>query len=143
MLRRGGHVTKIPKVELSTLRKILPAELQLLWVNDWDDGPLEAVVEHAGQACLMILHDEDANADAYRWLLIPLDAPQLAEEEKWHALFVEHVGDHWCFHGSKVAHPDPVGEAEPEKFHSAYKSRPLLDLSGNDVLGWADEMPAR
>lgn len=135
-------MTKVPNVELSALPKVPPADLQLLWVNDWDDGPLEAVVEHAGEPCLMILHDEDANADAYRWLLVRLTAAQLAEEQKWHALFVEHVGDHWCFHGAKVTHPDPTGEAEPEKFHAAYKSRAQLDLSSNDVLGWADEMPA-
>jgi hypothetical protein len=142
MLRRGGRVTKIPKVELAKCRKIPAAELELLWVNDWDDGPLEAVVEHAGQLCLMILHDEDSTTDAYRWLLLPLKPPQIVEELKWHTLFVEHVGDHWCFHGAKVTHPEPVGEAEPEKFHSAYKNREPLDLSDNEVLGWADEMPA-
>jgi hypothetical protein len=134
-------VTKIPKVELAALRKIAASELQLLWVNDWDDGPLEAVVEHDGQPYLMILHDEDASADSYRWLLIRLTPEQQAEEQQWHALFVKYVGDHWCFHGPKVHHPEPTGEPDPEKFHVPYKQRATLDLTANDVLGWADEMP--
>lgn len=143
--RERGHVTKLPEVELATLNKIAPADLRLLWVNDWDDGPLEAVVEHAGAPCLMVLHGEDTGAERpYRWLVVRLSPEQRADEERWHALYVEHVGDHWCFHGSAVSHPTPSpAEPDRETFFRALRTRPSLDLRDGTVVGWADEMPAR
>ena len=139
-----GAVTKVPVVELATLTKIAPGDLRLLWVNDWYDGPLEAVVEHAGEQCLMVLHHEDTGADQpYSWLVIRLSPAQRAEEEKWHALYVEHVGEHWCFHGSAVVHPPPSAEPDADRFFTPFRERPSLDLAGSTVIGWADEMPAR
>ena len=142
----GKHVTKVPEVELATLPKIAPSDLRLLWVNDWYDGPLEAVVEHASERCLMVLHHEDASAEQpYSWLVIRLSAEQQADEDKWHALYVQHVGEHWCFHGPTVAHPRPEPEPEPdaERFFGALRTRPTFDLAASTVVGWADEMPAR
>ncbi|MBX3225279.1 MAG: hypothetical protein KF795_32540 [Labilithrix sp.] len=137
-------MTKLPEVELAALGKISPDALRLLWVNDWYDGPLEAVVEHSGAPCLMVLHDEGGSAEhPYRWLLIRLTPEQRADEERWHALYAEHVGDHWCFHGSAVQHPAPAPEHDPSRFFSAYRERPALDVTANEVIGWADEMPAR
>jgi hypothetical protein len=114
-----------------------------LWVNDWHDGPLEAVVEHGGNHCLMVLHRVDTTNESYEWLVIRLTEPQRADEEKWHALYVEHVGEHWCFHGATIAHFTPTREPDPDAFFDAYRERPPLDLSNNPVVGWADEMPAR
>ena len=34
----------------------------------------------------------------FRWLLVRLTPEQAAEEERWHLLFAQHVGEHWCFH---------------------------------------------
>jgi hypothetical protein len=136
--------TKIPTVELESIPKIAATDLHLLWVNDWDDGPLEAVVEHRGQACLMILHDEDeTRAEEYRWLLLELTEEQLADERKWHALFAENVGQHWCFHGPSIVHPPPPQNPDPEAFYRPYRERPPLDLTRSPVLGWSDEMPPR
>ncbi|MCW5837769.1 MAG: hypothetical protein KIS78_35580 [Labilithrix sp.] len=137
-------MTKLPEVELAALAKIAPDALRLLWVNDGRDGRLEAVVEHAGQPCLMVLHDEGGPVERpYRWLLVHLTPEQRAEEERWHALFVEHVGDHWCFHGETLRHAPPSPEPDPTRFYDAYRERRRLDVSTNAVLGWADEMPAR
>ena len=139
-----GHVTKLPEVELAALTKVAPDDLRLLWVNDWYEGPLEAIVEHAGTPYLMVLHHEDAGSEQpYHWLLVQLTAEQRADEEAWHALYVEHVGDHWCFHGPAIQHPPPSLEPDPDRFFAAYRNRSPLDVSGNTVLGWADEMPAR
>ena len=137
-------MTKVPEVELATLNKIAPDDLRLLWVNDWYEGPLEAVVEHRGERCLMVLHHEDTGSDQpYAWLVIRLSADQRAEEEKWHALYVEHVGAHWCFHGTSVPHVPPSSEPDAKRFYEAFRERPELDLGGSTVVGWADEMPAR
>lgn len=132
---------KVPIVDVSALTKIAASDLRLLWVNDWYDGPLEAIVEHAGVSCLMVLqHESD---DDYTWLLVRLTPEQRVDEEKWHALFATHVGDHWCFHGEAVVHPPPPSGSRPDGFFGAYKTRPPVDLSRNAVVGWADEMPAK
>lgn len=134
-----------PSVQLERLPKLSSSDLRLLWVNDWYDGPLEAVVELRGARCLMVLHHHDvASENPYRWVVFELTAPQIAEEQKWHALYVEHVGDHWCFHdASVVAHPVPVQPRDPERFRALYEQRQDLDLSSNVALGWTDEMPKR
>lgn len=140
-------MSKIPRADLSKLTKLEPADLRLLWVNDGYDGPLEAVAEHGGAACLVVLHDEAGDGDRpYRWLVIRLSDAQRAEEERLHALFVEHVGDHWCFHGPELTHPKPPapeGSRDPEKFFGPYRSRPPFDVTANVIVGWTDEMPAR
>jgi hypothetical protein len=134
---------KIPQVELAALKKIAPNDVRLLWVNDWYDGPREAIVEHDGECCLMVLYDEVNGAERpYRWLFVRLTPEQRADEQRWHDLFVEHVGDHWCFHGQAIAHTAPSGAPDPEKFYGPYRERPPLDMTGNTVLGWADEMPS-
>lgn len=134
-----------PSVQLERLPKLSPSDLRLLWVNDWYDGPLEAVVEHRGARCLMVLHHHDVASDnPYRWVIFELTADQLADEQRWHGLYVEHVGEHWCFHdGSVVPHSTPAQARDPDRFQTLYKERKNLDLSANVALGWIDEMPKR
>lgn len=132
-------------MELTSLPKLASADVRLLWVNDWYDGPLEAVVEVSGDRCLMVLHDPTSlGAEGfYRWVVFKLTPEQLAEEERLHTLFAEHVGTHWCFH-PETPHAKVAGEdADPEKFYGAYRMRPELDLRNNVAVGWLDEMPKR
>src|SRR5687767_14303014 len=134
---------KIPSVKLTALRKLAPSDVRLLWVNDWYDGPLEAVVEHAGERCLMVMHHQKLASDKpYQWLVLRLSPAQIADEERWHVLFVEHVGDHWCFHAGLKLHETSSAEPrDPSKFYDAFKTRPPLDLTKNETVGWLDEMP--
>ena len=132
-------------VDLEALPQVAAADVRLLWVNDFYDLPLEAVVEHGGVRCLLILHDKNALADreaTYRWLLYRLTPEWEAEEEKWHALFVHHVGDHWCFHEG-TPHAPETGDRDPATFYAAVKSRQPFDLSAEKPLGWLDEMPSK
>jgi hypothetical protein len=132
----------LPPIELATLRKIEPTDVHLLWVNDWYDGPLEAVVEHEGARCLLVLHDERAlhvAGEPYRWLLVRLTPEQQADEERWHTLFAQHVGEHWCMH--KEPHPKVPGPRDPELFFRPMRARPPRDLAKSDVLGWLDQIP--
>lgn len=134
---------KVPQVELGTIAKIAANELRLLWVNDWGQGPLEAVIEHDGGACLMLLHHEEPGTDhPYVWLIVRLTEPQRAEEAAWHARYVGNVGDHWCFHGAAVSHGPPPPAPDAAAFFAELRQRPLLDVSANTVVGWTDEMPA-
>lgn len=133
---------QLPSVTLAALRKIRPDEVRLLWVNDWYDGPLEAVVEHAGERCLMVLNDRSSLGDEggpHRWVLIRLTAEQAVDEEWWHALFVQHVGEHWCMH--KEPHARVVGPQDPELFHRPLRARPPREYATDEVIGWLDEMP--
>ena len=129
-------------VGLADLPRLTATELRLLWVNDWYDGPLEAVVEHEGARCLMLLHGTGAQLDGeqpMRWVIYGLSEPARAEEEKWHALFEEHVGHHWCFHHEPP--PDPDEPRNGQEFYEAHALRRPRTLG--DPLGWIDEMPPR
>jgi hypothetical protein len=134
----------IPKVDLATLRKLTPRDVRLLWVDDWYDGPLEAMVEHDGERCLMVLYDREVlgTEEPYRWLLVRLTPEQRADEEKWHDLFAKHVGEHWCMHPEtphQVTEDEPI---DPDIFYRAYAARAAPDFSKNEAIGWLDEMPA-
>lgn len=134
-------MSEIRHVELSALPKVEPDRVRLLWVNDWYDGPVEAMVEHAGEHCLMLLHDERAigSDEPLRWILVRLTPEQRAEEERWHALFARHVGEHWCMHPDP--HPTNPGPRDTELFYRPFRERSARDFRNNDVLGWLDEMP--
>jgi hypothetical protein len=133
---------KVPSVKLNALQKLAPSDVRLLWVNDWYDGPLEAVVEHRGERCLMVLHHQKLASDKpYQWLVLRLSREQCEDEERWHALFAEQVGDHWCFHAGIDLHGSPADNRDPARFYDAFKMRTPLDLTKNESVGWLDEMP--
>jgi hypothetical protein len=73
-----------------------------------------------------------------RYLVFELSDAEIAEEEHWQALFVEHVGDHW------TARDDAAGGTvkpveEHAKFYEPYSKRKPQDYSGNRVLGWFED----
>jgi hypothetical protein len=134
---------EIAAVDLTALPKIDATELRLLWVNDWYDGPLEAVVEHTGDRRLMVLHAEDRVdvEEPMRWVLFRLSPEQWTEEERWHALFEDHVGHHWCFH-HETPPPEPVEAHDARRFYEPYAHRKPRKLDVTRACGWVDEMPA-
>ena len=132
----------VPAIDLTTLPKLEATDLRLLWVNDWYDGPLEAVVERAGERQLMVLHPDDKLdvEQPMRWVLFRLTPEQWEDEQRWHALFEEHVGHHWCFH-----HPEPLPEPETREsklFYEPYAKRAPRTLTAAAAAAWVDEMPA-
>lgn len=137
---------EVSAVDLHALPKLAASDLRLLWVNDWYDGPLEAVVEHAGERCLMVLYGDkgDGTADVERpmqWVLYRLSAQQWTEEEKWHVLFEEHVGHHWCFDHELPAEPEEPREAK--RFYEPYATRTARTLVKDSAFAWIDEMPTK
>lgn len=130
-------------VDLAGLSQIASDQVRLLWVNDWFDGPREAIVEHGGEHFLLVPHDRQAVAEQvppYRWLLYRLSADRFVEEQRWHALFCHHVGDHWCFHPD-MPHAPETGERDPSVFYAAVEARPARDLDAETPFGWVDQMP--
>lgn len=137
-------MASVPAVDLDALPKLAPTDLRLLWVNDWHDGPLEAVVEQSGERRLMVLYAEDEiDVDQpMRWVLYALSPAQWEEEQRWHALFEEHVGHHWCFeHAEPPA--EPTEPRNPTLFYESFAKRPTRVLDAGSATGWVDEMPAR
>ena len=127
-----------------TLPRIEASEVRLLWVNDWYDAPVEAVVDHAGARCLLRLEDPSAleTDRAVRWLMYPLAAAQLAEHERWHDAYVHHVGEHWCFH--EAAHERrATAEADAERFLAEHHGRTPVPLEELIAIGWLDALPLR
>ena len=135
-------MAEIPAVDLASLPKLESNALRLLWVNDWYDGPLEAVVEDAGERRLMVLHGDDrVDVDKpMRWVLFRLSPEQWKEEERWHALFEEHVGHHWCFDHAPV--PESPDAHDSRRFYEPYAGRAPRGLDASSACGWVDEMPA-
>lgn len=134
----------VPAVDLEALPKLAAGDVRLLWVNDWYDGPLEAVVEHAGERKLMVLHAGDVVdvEQPMRWVLFGLSDAQWKDEERWHALFEEHVGHHWCFHHAEPP-ADPPEPRDAKLFYEPYAQRSPRVLDVATASGWLDEMPAR
>ena len=134
-------MAEVPAIDLASLPKLEANALRILWVNDWYDGPLEAVVEDAGERRLMVLHG-DGGVDVerpMRWVLFRLSPEQWKEEERWHALFEEHVGHHWCFHHEPV--PEPDNAPDSRRFYEPYADRTPRSLDASAACGWVDEMP--
>ena len=132
----------VSTVDLDKLPKLAPGDLRLLWVNDWYDGPLEAVVEREGKRCLMVLHSGGLleTDKPMKWVLFHLTAGQWEEEERWHHLFEEHVGHHWCFHYDPPR-PEPGEARDSRRFYDPYAGRTPRTLDLQEAVGWVDEMP--
>jgi hypothetical protein len=136
----------VSAVDHGALPKREASELRLLWVNDWYDGPLEAVIEHAGERLLMVLESRNAadHDKPMRWILFRLTPEQWTEEERWHALFERHVGHHWCFHHDAAAEqPDLPESQDTKRFYEPYANRTPRVLDPASACGWVDEMPTR
>lgn len=135
----------VTNVELSALPKLGASDLRLLWVNDWYDGPLEAVVERGGERCLMVLYGDggDGTPNVERpmqWVLYRLSPAQWIEEERWHELFEEHVGHHWCFDHELPTEPEEPRDAK--RFYEPYAARTVRTLATDSAFAWVDEMPS-
>lgn len=127
------------ELRFESLPQLEPSRVKLLWVNDWYDGPVEAVVEHDGERFLMLLHErgEVDVGQPMHWLLHRLSPDQWRDEEHWHSLFEEVVGHHWCFCHEPVA--EPVSRRDPHDFYGPYEARPPRTLGAPH--GWLDQVP--
>ena len=133
-----------PHVVLTDLPRLAATDVRLLWVNDFYDAPIEAVVEHGGERYLLVLHERppiDVTKPMH-WVLFHLAPEEWREEDRWHALFEEVVGHHWCFHHDPpVDPPDSLNGRDPNDFFGPYRARTPRVLGAPH--GFVDELPAR
>jgi hypothetical protein len=112
-------------------------ELRILWIHDYWDGALSGMLGHRGRLqwfeCCSF--SEEGGAEQRRYLIRDLTDAEVADEEQWHALFVEHVGDHWTARedsGQETTKP----QAEHAKFYGPYSKRTPPEYSTHPILGW-------
>jgi hypothetical protein len=132
-------MSAIAPISLEGLPTLDTRDIRLLWINDWYDGPIEAVVEYAGAPALFVLHDPAlVGTDLpWRWVVFALPPKVCEQEARWQRLFVQHVSDGWDYTG--VEHPPPSGRTAA--FYEPYATRTPIDVTRLRPLGWVAEMP--
>jgi hypothetical protein len=123
-------------VDLGRYAKLPREKVRPLWVHDYYDGVLSGALAYKGKLRWFEYCGE--RDDVRRYLVFELSDAEMAEEEHWHALFLEHVGDHW-----EVVDDKRGGTVKPvhehAKFYEPYGQRKPPDYSGNPVLGWFED----
>jgi hypothetical protein len=141
-LRASGGARDL---DLAHLPRLAAEEVRLLWVSAFWDGALEGIAEYRGERCLYVVAEPDlitAPDEERRWVLYRLTAEQLRQEERWHALFVTHVGAHWDYTGAEPEGGD--GERNPDRFYVPYRAEYRAPRRVRDqALGWFDRFMTR
>ena len=116
-------------------------DVRFLWHVDYWDGPRSGVLEYSGERCWfqVIAENEEDAPQCYRhFAIIRMSAEQLADEQRWHELFRQHVGSHTDY--DETGRARTSGDVRPREqahhFYDAYAHRTPPDFSGNEVLGW-------
>jgi hypothetical protein len=126
---------KVPQVPLD--------QVCILWANDFWDGYLTGICEHAGQKLYFKMIEETENEDISTWyrrfVLIRLDGKQLDQELYWHEQFLKYVGSHFDYGSDrKRDHTGMKPQSEWSKFYDPYNEyKP--DFSENEVAGWFEK----
>ncbi len=146
-LERPFDVSSVPVVHDDAVK--------ILWVNGFWDTPRSGICEFErsrrwfqhyydpwyyldeekerdalDQALLRLV---DGNPPALAMLIHELTVAELAEEENWHRLFVEHVGGHFDYTGEHDSKVKP--SSEHAKFYAPYNTQaPTLDLAKAPVV---------
>jgi hypothetical protein len=98
--------------------KISEDDIQILWVGNWYDGPLDGMCLYKGEKHWFTCKDEWGEDFWRRFNVVKLTPEQIAEEEKWHSLFVEKVGDSFAYENGKCV---PFRKLKPEsQWHEFY-----------------------
>lgn len=126
-------------------------ELHVQWVyyHSYYDGPQSGMVRtpegerlwaEVADECSDLETEDRAHLCGWyrRFRVIRLTPAALAEEDRRHGLFVEHVGDHWVFDDSGNIRAGTVKpEAEHSRFYDQAASWPEWKPEGSTV-GWFD-----
>lgn len=110
-------------------------ELKIVFAVNWWDGPLEGMCMHNNEKHWFYCEDEDN--DSRRFSIIKLTPEQIADEEKWHELFKEKVGESYPYvDGVRVKTTEQLKpQSMWNEFYDLYKlrKRPDYHLTENIV----------
>lgn len=125
------------------LPQIPRSAFQLLWHADYWDGPGSGLLRYRGERCWFEVFAENDDEDPSCWRLfaiLRLTPDQLAEEERWHALFRELVGTRTDYDATGVRqNRDLRPRKEWWDFYIAHAARARQNFASNEVVGWVDD----
>src|SRR5207302_398939 len=113
----------LSKCDRPVVQEVARADVRMLWVNDFYDGPLQGVAEVHGRRYLFDIIDRDAlgtEDESRTYWLISLSPEQWREEEGWHDLFCRKVGTHFDYTGRPAL---PAAKVSPDEFYEPYRRR--------------------
>ncbi|MBK9031062.1 MAG: hypothetical protein IPL61_06960 [Myxococcales bacterium] len=99
------------------------------------------MVERGGELLYLAVHERGAlgRDTPWRWVVLRLAPAARAEQERQHAPFAHHVGEHWCMH--TVPHPEIEEGRSASHFYQQQATRPPLTRADCEVIGWLDDAP--
>lgn len=123
---------------MSTHRIAYP---EILWIDNYWDGPLSGMCVVDGERCLFEMTDEAGNDARNRtYNVYRLSPERLALEEYWHAQFVQHVGTYWTRDPSVPQVPGGYHpKSEHAKFYEPFKAVVKDELSAEQAVAWFDD----
>ena len=132
--------------DLGGLRELQhPGEIQMLWHRGYYDGPLDGLAVMGDRRVWFEVLEAERNYRTY--VVFPLTDEELAELERTHALFEEHVGTHTSYHydanGRRMRAP---GVVHPQESHHLFYDRvpsdaPKPDFTDREPIGWFSNTP--
>ena len=118
-------------IEYTAFPQVPRAAVRLLWVHDYCDGILSGILRYEDRLHYYELCEDGARST--RYAIRVLSDAQVLDEEKWHALFQEHVGAHWDGDTRDEA-VKPMSEWN--KFYGPYGQAARMDYSVCPIVGW-------
>jgi hypothetical protein len=132
------------------------SEIRLLWCSEYYDAPISGMLIYHRRPYYFRMHEaqkwmyNNLSLDEQDWsppkyLVIQLTDEQLAEEEKWHKLSLEKIGNGSDYAEDQLSiavhHPElhlvtGNGQSIKEYWDMYRKEHKALDLAGNEVIGW-------
>jgi hypothetical protein len=124
---------------------IANSEVRFLWHSGFWDFPRNGLLQFRGNKYWFEICEGQEEDDEYvRYVILELTSEQLAEEEYWHELFRQKVGNHTDYDEKDNR---PIGALKPREnwkaFYDEHKHRKPRDYSNNNVVGWFGDVGDR
>jgi hypothetical protein len=114
-------------------------DIRMVWHSDFWDVPISGLLLYHGEKYWFQTAGDIRYSDSSGtiYLVVQLSRQQLEEEEYWHDLFRQKVGNHTDYgeYGNRTLNAQKPPNTHSE-FYDAYNKRTKLDLSTNTVIGW-------
>ena len=108
---------------------------RLLWHCEYWDGPLSGIALHEGRKVWFWCADDVQEHRLFH--VFPLTDEEIAEEDRWHALFCEHVGTHTDYDEEGRRDVTAIRpHSEWNKFYDAAKDRPPRTYHEREAIGY-------